>query len=102
MQCVNNASGGYDRGAMLVIMENWNIHTFAQLLFDDKTFRRLDVFKIDAAKSGRQHCNRLDKFFWVSGVKFQINAINIGKFLEQNRLAFHHWFGGCRADITKT
>ena len=102
MQRVNNARGGDDGGAVLIIMENWNIHAFAQLLLDDKTFRCFDVFKIDAAKCGRQHRNRLDKFFRIRGVKFEINTIDIGKFFEQHGLTFHHWFGRRGANITKT
>ena len=48
---VDHARGRDDRGAMLVIMKNRNVHQFAQALLDDETFRGLDVFEIDAAEA---------------------------------------------------
>ena len=36
--------------AVLVVMENRNIHQFAQLLLDDKAVRCANVFQINAAK----------------------------------------------------
>ena len=82
MQRIDNAGSGDNGGAMLIIMENWYIHAFAQLLFDNKTFWRFDIFKINPAKSRCQQCHGFDKFFRICGVQFQINAIDISKFFE--------------------
>ncbi len=49
MQRVDEPRNGDDGGAMLVIMENRNIHQLAQTAFNQKAVRSLDVFKIDAA-----------------------------------------------------
>ena len=95
-------AGGRNNGcAVLVIMKHRNGHQFAQALLDDETFRGLDVLKIDAAKGGTKIFHRIDEFFGVFGVNLQINRVNIGKALEQHRLALHHRLGGQRAKVAK-
>jgi hypothetical protein len=42
-QAVENAGGDDDGGAVLVVMENRDVHDLAQLLFDLEAFGRLDV-----------------------------------------------------------
>ena len=101
MQRVNQPCCGDDGGTVLVIMKNWNVHQFPKLLFDDETFGGFDVFKIDAAKAGPKQSDSIDKFIRVAGIEFQINAVNIGKFLEQDSLALHHRLGRGGTDITK-
>ena len=51
---VDQAGGGDDGGAVLVVMEDRNVHQFAQALLDDEAFRRLDVLEIDAAPAGAE------------------------------------------------
>ena len=51
---VDQAGGGDDGGAVLVVMEDRDVHQFAQALLDDEAFRRLDVFEIDAAPAGAE------------------------------------------------
>ena len=46
---IDQAGGGDDGGAVLIVVEDGNVEQFAQLLLDDEAFRRLDVFEIDAA-----------------------------------------------------
>ena len=52
MQGIDQACRTNHRSSMLVIMKNRDIHFLFQALFNDKTFRRLDIFKIDTAKTG--------------------------------------------------
>ena len=87
---VDQTGGSDDGGAVLVVMEDRNLEPFAQLLLDDETFRRLDIFKIDAAKGRCQHGHRLDELIGVLGVNLEVDTINVGEFLEQDRLAFHY------------
>jgi hypothetical protein len=35
---------------VLIVMEDRNLHAFAQLALDIKTIRRFDVFQVDAAE----------------------------------------------------
>ena len=74
-------------GAMLIIMKYRNIHNFAQALLDNETFGGFDILKINAAKRWPHQLDRSDKFIHLFCVNFKIDAINIGKFFEQNRLA---------------
>ena len=88
-----------DCGAMLVIMENRDVHLFAQRLLDHKAVRCRDIFQIDAAKGRFQKLNRIDEAFRVLGLNFNVDRIDVGKALEQHRLAFHDRFRGKRAKI---
>ena len=64
---VDQAGGGDDRGAMLVIMEDRDVHQFAQALLDDEAFRRLDVLQVDPAEAGAEEANGIDEFIDVFG-----------------------------------
>ena len=90
MHCVDQASRGHDGGAVLIIVKDRNIHPFLQRGFDDEAFRRLDILKVDAAERRLQQFHAGDELVDVLGVHFQIDAVDIGKALEQHRLAFHH------------
>ena len=48
---------------MLIIMHDRDVHCFFQLLFNIKTFRSFNIFKIDAAKSGFQCFDDLQQIF---------------------------------------
>ena len=101
MQRVQKRCCGNDRGAVLVIMKNRNVHQLAQPLFDDEAVRRLDVFQINATKGRAQIAHGANELIDVAGVDFQINAVHVGKALEENRLAFHHGLRGKRPQIAE-
>ena len=88
---VDQAGGGDDRGAVLIVMEDGNVHHFAQALLDDETFRGLDVLQIDAAEAA-QELHRVDELIDILGADFQVDAVDIGEPLEQRDLALHHGF----------
>ena len=50
MQRVDQAGRGDDRRAVLVVMEDRDVHQLAQALLDDEALRRLDVLEVDAAE----------------------------------------------------
>ena len=100
-QGVDEAGGGDDRGAVLVVVEDRDVHQLAQALLDDEAFRRLDVFEIDAAEAGAEVAHAIDELVDVPGVDLQIDGIDVGEALEQHRLAFHHRLGGQRAQIAQ-
>ena len=43
-----------DRRAVLVVMEDRDVHELAQALLDDEALRRLDVLEVDAAEGRRR------------------------------------------------
>ena len=100
-QRIAHGGSDNDRCAVLIIMKDRDAHAFAQPAFHFKTFRRLDVFQIDGAEGRFQRGNYLDQFIRVFFVNLDVNRINAGEFLKQNRLAFHHGFGRQRTDGTK-
>ena len=70
---VQHAGGCNDRGAVLVVVEDRYVHQFLQALLDDETFRRPDIFKIDAAERGPKVTHSVDEFIRVFGVHFEID-----------------------------
>jgi hypothetical protein len=99
---VDQSGGGDDCGAVLVVVEDGDVHQLAQSLLDDEAFGRLDVLEIDAAEGRPEIAHRVDELVGVLGVDLQIDRIDVGKALEQHRLALHHRLGGERAEIAKT
>ena len=101
VQRVDQAGGGDDRGAVLVVMEDRDVHQLAQALLDDEAFRRLDVFQVDAAEGRAEEAHAVDELVDVLGVDLEVDAIDVGEALEQDGLAFHHRLRGQRAEIAQ-
>ena len=72
-----------------------------QALLDLEAFRRLDVLEIDAAEGRLQRRDHVDELVDVLLVDLDVEHVDAGEFLEQDRLAFHHRLGGERADIAE-
>ena len=58
MERVDQAGGGDDRGAVLVVVEDRDVHQLAQPALDDEAVRRLDVLEIDAAEGRPEIAHR--------------------------------------------
>ncbi len=101
LQRVEQRRGGDDGGAVLVVVEDRDVHALAQLLLDVEAFRRLDVFQVDAAHGRLQHGDGVDQLVRIVLRQFQVEHVDPGEFLEQAALAFHDGLGGQRADVTQ-
>src|SRR5471032_2898908 len=100
-QAVQDAGRDDDGRAMLVVVEDRNVHALAQLLLDVEAVWRLDVFQVDAAE-GRLHAHYgIDEQVGIVFSQFDVEYIDVGELLEQASLAFHHRFAGQRADIAQ-
>ena len=87
---------------MLVVVEHWNLHPFAQSALDVKTIRRLDVFQVNAAKGRLQRRNDVHQFVEVVFfVDLDVKHIDAGELLEQDGLALHHRLGRQRPDVAQ-
>ena len=86
---------------MLIIVKDRDMHAFAQLALDIKTFRGLDVFQVDAAKGRFQRGDDLHQFDRVVLGDLDIEHIDAGKLLEQHRLAFHDRLRRQGADVAQ-
>ncbi len=95
--------GGRDDGrAVLVIVEDGNLHALAQLLLDVEALGRLDVFEVDAAQRRFQHRDGLDELVRIGLGKFDVEHVDAGELLEEAALAFHHRLRGERSDVAET
>ena len=97
-QAVEDGRADDDRGAVLVVVEDRDLHALAQLLLDVEALRRLDVLEIDAAEGRLQRGDDLDQLVRVELVELDVEDVDAGELLEQDGLAFHHRLGGERAD----
>ena len=98
---VDQAGGDDDGGAVLVVVEDRNVHELADALLDDEAFRGLDVFQVDAAEGRADVPHAVDELVHVLGVHFQVDSVDVGEPLEQDRLAFHHRLGPERAEVAQ-
>ena len=98
---IDDAGGGNDGGAVLVIVEDGNIEIFAQLLLDDEAIGALDVLEIDAAEAGAEAAHAFDEGLGVALIHLDIDGIHVGEALEEHRLAFHHRLGRHGPEIAK-
>ena len=98
---VDQAGGGDDGGAVLVVVEHRDVHQLAQALLDDEALRRLDVLQVDAAEAGAEQLDAVDDLVDVLGGDFEVDGVDVGEALEQHRLAFHHRLGRQRAEIAE-
>ena len=98
---VDQPRRGDDGGAVLIVVKHWDVHYFAQARFDDEAVRGLDVFKIDPAKAWPQEADAVDEFVHITGFDLEVDGIDIGKALEQDRLALHDRLAGERPKIAQ-
>jgi hypothetical protein len=98
---VDEAGGRDDRGAVLVVVEDRDVHDLAQALLDHEALGRLDVLQVDAPEGRREIAHAVDEGVRVLGVDLEIDRIDVGEALEQHRLALHHGLRGERAEIAE-
>ena len=81
-----------NRRAVLIVMENRDFHAGAAQLFNDETIWGLDVFQVDRTEGRLQRADDIGQFHRIGFVQLDVETVDIGELLEQNRLAFHHGF----------
>ncbi len=100
-QRIEEAGRRNDRRAVLIVVEDGNVHQFAQALLDDETLRRLDVLEIDAAEGGPEISHGGDEILHLMRVDLEIDRVDVGEALEKRGLALHDRLCGERAEIAK-
>jgi len=101
VQAIEHRGADHDGGAMLVVVEDRDLHALAQLLLDVEALGRLDVLEIDAAEGGLEGGDHVDQLVGVGLVDLEVEDVDAGELLEQHALAFHHRLGGERADVAQ-
>src|SRR6185369_5991362 len=98
VQAIEDGGTDDDRRAVLVIVEDGNLHPLTQLLLDVEALGGFDVFEVDAAESRFERGDDVDQFVRVAFLDLEVEDVDIGEFLEQHALAFHDRLGGERTD----
>ena len=101
LQAVEHRRADDDRGAVLVVVEDRDLHALAQLPLDVEALGRLDVLEVDAAEGRLERGDDVDQLVGVALVDLDVEHVDAGELLEQHRLAFHHRLGGERADVAQ-
>ena len=101
LEGINEASEAYNSSAVLVVVENRDLHLLLQLFLDVEAVRGLDVFQVDTTEGRRQMFQDEDKFFRVRLLDTQINAVDARKLSEKRCLSFHDWFACKWTDIAE-
>ena len=100
-QRVGGRGADDDGGAVLIVVKNGDVHPRAADILDDEAVGRLDVLEVDGPEGRLERADDLGQTLGIGFVQLDIEAVDIGEFLEQDRLALHHRLGGEPADIAQ-
>ena len=84
---------------MLIIVKDGNAQVL-QSVFNLKALGRAEVFEIDTTKDRSDASYRFNDFGSVLGVNADGPRMNASKFFKQHGIAFHHWNGGRRTNVS--
>jgi hypothetical protein len=98
---VDQAGRGDDRGAVLVVVEHRHVDQLPEALLDHEALGRLDVLEVDPAEAARQQPHAVDERVDVARVDLQVDRVDVGEPLEEDRLALHHRLGGQGAQVAQ-
>ena len=101
MHRVDDGGADHDGGAVLVVVEDGNVHLRLQPVLDEEAVRRLDVFEVDSAERRLEPPDRIGERIRVALVDLDVEHVDIGEFLEQDGLALHDRLRRQRADIAE-
>ena len=72
-----------------------------QALLDLEALRAPDVLEVDAAEGGLERLDDPHHVVRFGGVDLDVEHVDVGEPLEQQRLALHHRLAGERADVAQ-
>ena len=102
LQRIEQRCPGNDRRTVLVVVHHRDVEFLDQTPFDLESLRCLDILQVDPPEGGRDVFHRLDKLLGIRGIDFDVEHIDVGKYLEQKPLALHHRFGSLGSDIAQS
>ncbi len=86
---------------MLVVVEDGDVHLLAQATLDLEALGRLDVFQVDAAEGRLETPHAFDELVDRLGVNLDVEAVDVGELLEEDRLALHDGLRREGTDVTE-
>ncbi len=99
---VEKGSARDDRGSVLVVVEDRNLHRLPERLLDVETVRGANVLEVDAADRRLEQLAELDHVVGILGPDLEIEHIEIGELLEEICLSLHHRLSRQRADVAQS
>ena len=107
-QGVQDAREGDDGGAVLVVVEDRNLHGLLQRGLDGEARGRADVFEVDAAERGFEAGDGLDHLVRIGAAVLLEHAadaerhgVDVREALEEDGFALHDGESGLRADVAE-
>ena len=85
LERVEQRGAGDDRRAVLVVVEDGDLHRLPQRLLDVEAVGRLDVLEVDAADGGLEELAELDDVVGDLGADLEIEDVDVGELLEEIR-----------------
>ena len=101
LEGVDERGAGDDGGAVLVVVEDRDLHRLLQLFLDDEALGRLDVLEVDPAEGGLQELAGADDLLRVLAVDLDVEDVDVGEALEEDPLPLHHRLAGQCADVSQ-
>ncbi len=87
---------------MLIVVEDRNVETLAELALDVEAGRRGDVLEVDPAEDRRHRHDGPDDLVGVPGREAERERGDAGELREDERLALHHRHRGLRPDVAQS
>ena len=101
MESVDKSGGRDDGSAVLVVVHNGYVEFLFEAAFYFKTFGGFDVLQVDTAESGSDSLYRLNEFFGVFFVDFDVENVDTAVNLKEQAFAFHHGLSAYRANVAE-
>ncbi len=98
---VAHGGSGDDGGAVLIVVEDRDLHARFERLFDREALGSLDVLEVDASKGGLERGDHIDEALRIAGVDLDVEHVDVRVLLEEDRLALHHRLGGQGTDVAQ-
>ena len=86
LERVEKRGAGDDRGSVLVVVEDGNLHRLPQRLLDVEAVGCANVLEVDAADRRLEQLAELDHVIRILGPDLEIEDIEVGELLEEIRL----------------
>ena len=86
---VERSGGDADRGAVLIVVEHRDVEALLETALDLEALGSLDVLKVDCAEGRLQAGYGLHQRIDVAFVDLDVEDVDVGELLEEDRLAFH-------------
>ena len=90
-----------DGRAVLIVVEDGDIHGGFQRVFDVIAFRRRQIFQIDAGEGFFQELHGVDKFVRIFRIDDDRNGVHVAEAFVEGALPFHDGEGRGGADVAQ-